>query len=352
MNKESKEFLLELLNTPSPAGGEQEVQRKWAKYLEGHAHKIEADHAGNVIAVVNPDAKFKVLLAGHCDEIGFIINRIDDKGYLYVSKVGGVNPKHAPGMRVEVLGYKQRITGVIGANPVHFSDDKDKVEFEDLYIDCGANSKEEIEKYVRFGDLAVYKREPELLLNDRVSGRGLDNRTGAFIVAEVLKNVAQKNPQIGVYCISTVAEEIGLQGAYSAGAGIAPDAAIICDVTFATDHPGVDTNKYGEVFLGKGPALGIGPSVNKKLNDLIEKTAEKLQLKLQYELYTSSTGTDGDRIRYTGKGVPISLVSLPLRYMHAPVETASLKDMDEQIQLLTEFIVSLTGEECLKPVEL
>jgi endoglucanase len=128
--------------------------------------------------------------------------------------------------------------------------------------------------------------------------------------------------------------------------------AVICDVTFATDHPGIDTNKHGEVYLGKGPALGIGPAINVKINELIEKTAEKLQMKLQYELYTSSTGTDGDRIKYTGKGVPIALVSLPLRYMHSPVETASFKDIDEEIKLLTELVMSLTGEESLKPVEL
>lgn len=353
MNKESKEFLMELLNTPSPSGREQEIQRKWASYIKDDADKIETDHAGNVIGILNPDAKFKVLLAGHCDEIGFIINRIDDKGYLYFSKVGWLSPKLAPGMKVEVLGYKKRLTGVIGVMPEHFNDNKDsRIEFEDLYIDCGATSKEDIEQYVRFGDFAVYKREPELLLNDRISGRGLDNKTGAFIIAEVLKNVAKKNPKVGVYCVSTTAEEINTQGAYGAGSSISPDMAIICDVTFATDHPGMNTHKYGEYYLDKGPVIGIGPAINTNITELIEKAAEKLQMKPQYELYVNSTGTDGDRIKYTGKGVPIALVSLPLRYMHAPVETASFKDMEAEIQLLSELILNLTGEENLKPVVL
>jgi endoglucanase len=244
------------------------------------------------------------------------------------------------------------IAGVIGVSPEHFKESKDKIEFEDLYIDCGAGSKEEMERYVRFGDLIVYKREPELLLNDRISGRGLDNKTGAFIVAEVMKHVAKKNPKIGVYCVSTASEEIGLKGAYGAGEITAPDMAVICDVTFATDHPGVNTDKHGEVYLGKGPVLGIGPAVNIKINEMLEKTAEKSGIKLQYELYTNNTGTDGDRIRYTGKGVPIALVSLPLRYMHSPVEVASFKDIDEEISLLSELIMQLTGKESLKPVEL
>lgn len=352
MDRESREFLLELLNTPSPAGCEQEIQKKWINYVKDYADKIVTDNAGNVIGILNPDAKYKVLLAGHCDEIGFIINRIDDRGFLYFSNVGGVNPSLARGMKVEVLGYKKHITGVVGVTPKHFNEDKDKIEFEDLYIDCGASSKDEIAQYVRFGDMAVYKREPELLLNNRISARGMDNRTGAFIVAEVLKKAAKRNPKVGVYCVSTASEEVGLQGAYDAGAGIDPDMAIICDVTFATDHPGIDTNKHGEVSLDKGPALSIGPAVNAKLNDLIEKAAARLEMKLQYEIYTRATGTDGDRIKYTGKGVPITCVSLPTRYMHAPVETVSIKDIDEEIELLVELVASLTGEESLKPVEL
>jgi putative aminopeptidase FrvX len=352
MNNESKEFLLELLRTPSPSGHEQEIQRKYASYIKDYADKIEVDNAGNVIGIINPDAKFKVLLAGHCDEIGFIINRIDDQGFLHFSKVGWVSPKLAPGMKVMVLGYKGHISGVIGVNPEHFNEAKDKVEFEDLYIDCGATSKEEMEQYVRFGDYAVYKREPELLLNDRISGRGLDNRTGAFIVAEVLKNISSRNPKVGVYCVSTTSEEVNMQGAYGAGAGIAPNMAIICDVTFATDHPGIDTNKHGTVDLGKGPAIGLGSAVNIRINEMIEEAAKKLQMKLQYELYTTTTGTDGDKIKFTGRGVPIALVSLPLRYMHSAVETGSFKDMDDEIALLSELIMSLTGEESLKPVVL
>lgn len=352
MDTASKEFLLELLRTSSPSGGEQDIQSKWVQYIKPYAHRIETDHEGNVIGILNPDAPFKVLVAAHCDEIGFMVRRIDEKGFVYLTKVGGVDPNLAPGMKIELRGYQGNITGVIGAAPVHFSEGKDKIGFEDLYVDCGAGSKEEMEQYIRPGDLGVYKREPELLLNDRIAGRGLDNRTGIFILAETLKRLAQDNPQVGLYFASTSSEEIGAYGAYNAGAGIAPDMSIICDVTFSIDHPGVDPNKYDPIELGKGPALGIGPAVNRKMNDLIIRTAKEHNIPLQFELYASSTGTDGDKIRFTGKGVPITLISLPLRYMHAPVETASFFDICQEIDLLSTFLLKLSGKENLKPIDI
>jgi putative aminopeptidase FrvX len=351
MNDESRKFLVELLQTPSPSGLEMEIQKKWITYVKKFADCIATDAAGNAIGMINPEAPFKVLLAGHCDEIGFIVSRIDGKGFIYVNKVGGISPKPAIGMKVEVLGYNGRITGVIGANAEHHGGVKDKLEMEDLYIDTGARSKEEIAQYVQIGDFAVYKREPEFLLNDRISGRGLDNRTGAFIVAEVLKRVAEKGCSVGVYAVSTVNEETNMGGAYFAGAAIQPAMAIACDVTFATDYPGVNTNKHGEIDVDGGPVLAKGAPVNFKINRLLEKSAEKLGINLQYELTPRTTGTDADKLRLTGRGVPIALVSLPLRYMHSPVETASLKDMEEEIALLTDMITRLTGKESLHPLE-
>ncbi len=223
MKKESRDFLVDLLNTPSPSGKEAEIQQKWAGHVKEYADELQTDGAGNVLAIINPKAKFKVLVAAHCDEI---------------TKVGGISPKLAPGMKVEVLGYKKRISGIVGVNPEHFGDEKDKVEFEDLYIDCGARSKEEVEQYARFGDFIVYKREPELLLNEKISGRALDNRTGIFMMAELLKNLAKKRPDVGVYIASTTSEEVNMQGAYGAGAGIIPDLAIICDVNLCHGSSG------------------------------------------------------------------------------------------------------------------
>jgi len=344
-------FLMELLTTPSPSSREMEIQKKWMNYIKPYTDEIRTDNAGNVIGVLNPEAPFKILLAGHCDEIALVINRIDEKGFLHFDKMGGVNPKAAVGMRVTVLGYGKEITGVIGVNAQHHGGLKDDFGLEDLFIDCGYKTKEEAEKSVQIGDLAVYKTEPEILMERYLSGRGLDNRTGAFIVAEVLKRLKERDVKVGVYVASTVNEETNMGGAYFAAAGTEPTAALAIDVTFATDYPGVDKNKHGDVRLEHGPVLAKGAPINIKLNQLLEKTAKKLEMNVQYELTPRITGTDADRMRLTGKGVPVSLVSLPLRYMHSPVETASLKDIEEEIELLVEMIASLTGEENLNPLE-
>ncbi|ASN04900.1 M20/M25/M40 family metallo-hydrolase [Virgibacillus necropolis] len=351
MGQTNRGFLLELLKTPSPSSNEMQIQKKWINYVQDFADEIRTDNAGNAIGVLNPDAPFKVLLAGHCDEIALVINRVDEKGFLHFDKMGGINPKAAVGMKVTVLGYEKTVTGVIGVNAQHHGGLKNEFGLEDLFIDCGCTSKEEMEKYVQIGDLAVYKTDPELLMDRYVAGRGLDNRTGSFIVAEVLKRLADQGCNVGVYAASTVNEETNMGGAYFAAAGIEPTMAIACDVTFATDYPTVDKNKHGDVRLDGGPVLAKGAPINIKINKLLEKTAKSLDMDVQYELTPRMTGTDADKMRLTGRGVPVSLVSLPLRYMHSPVETASLKDIDEEIELLVAMIANLTGEESLNPLE-
>ncbi|MFC4558615.1 M20/M25/M40 family metallo-hydrolase [Virgibacillus kekensis] len=351
MEQANRDFLLELLHTPSPSSDEVRIQKKWIKYVEKFADQIQTDNAGNAIGVLNPDSPFKVLLAGHCDEIALVINRIDDKGFLHFDKMGGINPKAAVGMKVSVQGINGEITGVIGVNAQHHGGLKDDFGLEDLFIDCGYKTKNEAERFVQIGDLAVYKTSPEILMDRYVSGRGLDNRTGSFIVAEVLKRLAERGCTVGVYAASTVNEETNMGGAYFAAAGIEPTIAIACDVTFATDYPGVNKNKYGDVTLDGGPVLAKGAPINIKINKLLEKTARKLAINVQYELTPRMTGTDADRMRLTGRGVPVSLVSLPLRYMHSPVETSSLKDIDEEIELLVSMIAGLTGEESLNPLD-
>ncbi|SES64349.1 endoglucanase [Salinibacillus kushneri] len=348
---QNQSFLMDLLSTPSPSSMEMDIQKKWMNYVRPYADEIKTDHAGNVIGVLNPEADFKVLLAGHSDEIGFVITKIEENGFLRIGKMGGISPKLAVGMKVNILGAHQTLTGVIGANAEHHGGVKEKLEFEDLYVDCGAKSKEEIVKFVQIGDLAVYKRNPEVLMDRYITGRGLDNRTGAFMVAEVLRKLSEKDIQVGVYATSTVNEETNMGGAYFAAAGIKPSMAIACDVTFATDYPGVNTTKYGDIQLEKGPVLAKGAPINRKVNQLLQNSAFKLNMDVQYELTPRNTGTDADKMRYTGAGVPIALVSLPLRYMHSPVETVSMKDMEEEIDLLVDMIVNLKGNESLNPLE-
>lgn len=351
MQTERLNFLLELLEISSPSSMEMDIQKRWIKEMRPVADEIQTDHAGNAIAVLNPEADFKILLAGHCDEIGLVINRVDEQGYLHFDKMGGINPKAAVGMKVRVLGYRKEVTGVIGVNAQHHGGLKGDFDVDDLFIDCGAKSKEEIESFVQIGDLAVYKREPEILMDRYIAGRGLDNRTGQFIVGEVLRRLSDKNLNVGVYAASTVNEETNMGGAYFAAAGLEPTMAIACDVTFATDYPGVNKNKHGDICLEGGPVLAKGAPINRKINQLLEGTAKSLNMKVQYELTPRLTGTDADKMRLTGKGVPVSLVSLPLRYMHSPVETVSISDIDEEIELIVEMISNMTGKENLNPLE-
>ncbi|CDQ21319.1 M20/M25/M40 family metallo-hydrolase [Halobacillus karajensis] len=351
MEKERLNFLLELLSTPSPSSMEMEIQKRWIKEMDPVADEIVTDHAGNAIAILNPEADFKILLAGHCDEIALVINRIDEQGYLHIDKMGGINPKAAVGMKVRVLGYAKEVTGVIGVNAQHHGGLKGDFGLDDLFIDCGAHSKEEMEKFVQIGDLAVYKRESEILMDRYIAGRGLDNRTGQFIVGEVLRRLSEEKINVGLYAASTVNEETNMGGAYFAAAGIEPTMAIACDVTFATDYPGVNKNKYGDVRLEGGPVLAKGAPINRKINKLLENTARSLDMDVQYELTPRVTGTDADKMRLTGRGVPVSLVSLPLRYMHSPVETVSIDDIEKEISLLVEMIKNMTGKESLNPLE-
>ncbi len=351
MRDESKLFLERLIKTPSPSGDEIEIQKLWMNYVQDFAHKIETDAIGNVMASINPDKSFKIMLAGHCDEIAFMVNYIDDNGYVYVAKAGGINPKVALGNKVRVLTKSGVLKGVVGVRAEHQGGSNDKIEAKDIFIDCGANNKEDIEKLVSIGDYIIYDVDYEYLMNDTFAGRGLDNRTGAFIVAEVLRRVADKNSKVAVYAVSTVNEETNMGGAYFAASHINPTMGIACDVSFATDYPGIDHRESGCVDLGKGPILSKGAPISNKINDILKKAAKDNNIPVQYELTPRSTGTDADKIRLTGKGVPVALVSLPLRYMHAPCETANLKDIENEIELLVHAILSMSGEENLNPLQ-
>ncbi|MFC7063926.1 M20/M25/M40 family metallo-hydrolase [Halobacillus seohaensis] len=351
MNKQAQNLLMELLSTASPSSMEMDIQKKWIQEMKPYADEIRTDHSGNAIAVLNPEAEFKVLLAGHCDEIALVINRIDEQGFLHFDKMGGINPKAAVGMKVTILGEHKKVNGVIGVNAQHHGGIKGDFGLDELFIDCGAKSKEEIDEFIKIGDLVVYKREPEILMDRYITGRGLDNRTGQFIIGEVLRRLSKKNLNVGVYAASTVNEETNMGGAYFAAAGIEPTMAIACDVTFATDYPGVNKNKYGDITLEGGPVLAKGAPINRKINQLLESSAKELNMKVQYELTSRATGTDADRMRLTGKGVPVSLVSLPLRYMHSPVETASIQDIDEEIELLVFMIENMSGNESMNPLD-
>lgn len=349
---DSKEFLNKLLSTPSPSGGEVNIQQIWKEYITPFTDSIYSDNIGNVVGVVNPNASFKVMLTSHIDEIGFIITHIEQSGTLRFNCVGGMSPKHALGKKIQVLGKNISLVGVIGTPAVHHNTDDDNLTFSDLFIDCGAENQAEIKKHIRIGDYAVYKSNPEYLLNNTISSRGLDNRIGAFIISQVLQNVYSKGLEIGLYCVSTVNEESNKGGAYFAASQIAPNLSIVCDATFATDYENTNKNIYSDISIGKGPVLSKGSTINKKINELLEKVSFDNNIHLQYNTVPRYTKTDADRIRLTGNGVPIALVSYPLRYMHSPSELVSLNDVMNAIELICEFLLNLTGKEVLDPLKI
>ncbi|MGM9986256.1 MAG: M20/M25/M40 family metallo-hydrolase [Bacillaceae bacterium] len=348
LSQQSKDFLIQLLTTETPSGEEWAGQKNWCNYIKAYADKIEIDEIGNAVAIYNPDASFKVLLAGHADEISFMVKHIDENGYIYVEKSGGISPKVAIGMKARVFG-KKVLHGVFGVNAEHHGGVKDSFSENDLFLDVGAKSKAEVAEYVSIGDYIVYDRQPINLLQNRLSGRGLDNRTGQFIVAESFKRAVEKGAKIGIYAASTVNEETNMGGAHFVAARYEPTLAIACDVTFATDYPGVNRQKHGFVTLDGGPVLAKGAPVHSGINKMLEKIANEEGIPLQYELTPRMTGTDADKMRVAGKGVPVALVSLSLRYMHSPVETASFDDIEKEIELLVAFLCSLSGDESLIP---
>ena len=337
-----REFLKDLLATPSVSGYEEAIQAKALAYGKEFAHAQQTDPSGNAISVVNPEAGLKVLLCGHIDEIGFVVTHIDAQGRLHLTGAGGVRPRLYLGSPVQVWHEGSLVNGVIATSSDLLK--KEKAEASDLLVDIGANSKEEAAGLVSIGDPVCADVPVRELLNDRFTCRALDDRTGAFVVLEAAKEAARQGAKAGIYAATTVGEETSGRGAYYAAARVQPHCAIAVDVTWASDAPGTDPADTGEVKLGGGPVLCRASVVNKKMNALLEKTAEDLGMQVQWEIATGRTGTDGDTVNRAGPGIPMALVSIPLRYMHSSVEVGSWKDIEDCIELLAGFIVKLSEE--------
>lgn len=332
----NKEFLKEMLKTPSVSGHEIALQKKVMQHMEPYCDTILHDATGDVISVINPDASAKVLLCGHIDEIGFIVTRILDSGMLKVTKAGGVHPVLYLGTHVQIMTKKGVFPGVVVTNSE--LEGKSKVGADDLYIDMGASSKEEAMRYVAIGDSVCAASDVQDLLENRFAGRALDDRLGAFIVLEALKKAKEKKAVCGVYAATTCGEETTMRGAYHVASRVQPTCAIIVDVTFASDYPGVSADTSGEVELGKGCVLCANSMINDRMNDALAKIAAECNLPVQWEVFAGKAGTDGDVVHFTNGGVPIALISIPLRYMHSSIETADYRDVEAIIELLSEFL--------------
>lgn len=352
MNKESLAFLKELMKQPSPAGFEVPAQNVVKTRMKAAADKVFTDVHGNVIGVLNEKAKLKVMLAGHVDEIGLMITHIDSNGFIFFAAIGGWDPLMAVGQRVCILNERENVLGVIGRQPIHLIDVKERdkgVKIEDLWIDIGAKDRKDAMKAIAVGDPIVILHDFIELRNDLVSSRAFDDRVGAWVVTEVLHVLKGKRLNVAVYAVSTVQEELGSRGAITSSYNIHPQAGIAVDVGFASDHPESSPKKTGEISLGKGPILHTGGNINPVLGKTLCATAKKNKIIFQMQAEPRATGTDANTIQLSRGGCATALVSIPNRYMHSPVEVVSLKDLDWAVTLIAKTVQAMTGNEKFVP---
>lgn len=342
----NKQFLYEMLDSMSVSGHEIGLQKKIIDHMRPYADEIRTDMTGNVICILNPEADYKVMLAGHIDEIGLIVTHICSNGLLKVAKAGGIWAGTYPGHQVCICHDGNTVPGVVLHNEAMTKGDiKDK----DLIIDIGAKDAADARKHVEEGDpvhLHTYHTE---LANGHLCARAIDDRGGAFIVLEALKKAKEKGCGIGVYAATTVGEETTMRGAYWAGSTVKPNVALAVDVTYAQDYPGTDPSESGDVKLGAGPVICNSSIANKKLNDLLKQCAKNADIPYQVESFLGRTGTDADKIHMTGEGIITALLSLPLRYMHAPGEVCQISDIEYAINLLAELLCTLNPDTDLDP---
>jgi len=342
---EGKRFVAELSNAVGVSGYEQKISKQVAQEFDKYTDEIEYDALGNLISCKRGTGNFselKIMLAAHMDEIGLMVTKIEEGGFLRFTPVGGVDQRTLVGQEVMVHG-KASLQGVIGAKPPHIQSAKEVTKaykMEDMYIDLGLTEKE-VNSQIRVGDIVSIKREFCDLKNDRVTGKALDDRAGVLMILETLKNLTKLKHQIDVYGVATVQEEVGVRGAITSTYGIVPDIGIAIDVCHAT-MPGVSKEDAAE--LGKGPAIGFGPHVHPKIFKKLTEIAKELDIPYQIEPSNRPGGTDAYAIQVTRAGIPTALLSIPLRYMHTSVETASLDDIKRGARLLAHFIVEINAE--------
>ena len=352
MDKSSQKFLEKLLITPSPTGYEAEGQKVWMKYVDQYADKTESDAYGSAIGRIEMNADvMTVMLEAHADEIGMVVQHITDDGFIYLNKLGGSDSTIARAKRVFIHGKNGKISGVTGNTAIHLQDKKNgggkQPAWKDIFVDIGASDREEVLEVIQIGDPVTYADDLEYLNDHIIAGRALDNRVGGFAIARAMKYLSErkKNLSVNVIALNSVQEEVGGFGARMMSYRHTPDAAIVTDVTHATDSPGIDQKEHGQVKLGEGPTVQHGGANHPALVDLIEASAARQEIGIQHEATSVRTGTDTDSIFYQRTGIPSALVSVPIRYMHSPVETASLLDLEQLIEIMAESVLAMKPDQ-------
>ncbi len=346
MQKESKDFLYKLLKTPSPTGFEQKIQRVVRSRMEKYADAIETDYHGNLICILNPKAKVKIMLAGHCDQIGMMVTHITDKGFIYFQPLGGIDVGVLEGAYVTIHGDKNEIPGVIGRKPIHLQKPEERGkshgDINQLWIDIGAKSKKEVERKINIGDPITFKLGITELENGLIASPALDDKVGLFVAMETLRLCAKSKLSVGLYAVSTVQEEVGLRGAKTATYRISPDVGIAIDVTHANDNPGMRSEKSVPCNLGGGPGITRGPNINPIVEKRLKEAAKKAKVKYQLEPSSRLLGNDANAIQVNQAGVAAGSLEIPNRYMHTQVEVCCLKDLEDAAKLLAAFVKGVT----------
>ncbi len=345
MRKESVEFLRELVTTPSPSGSEERIQAVCRKYVEKYVDKVYKDVHGNQYAVKNPDGELRIMLAGHVDEIGLMVNHIDDKGFISFVTVGGVDTAILGGQRVIIHSDKGEVPGVIGRTAIHLTEPEDRgkaLKVHQMWIDIGAKNKKDAEKVVAVGDSITVDAGYLELRDDKVAARAFDDRVGAFVIIEAMRLLEKKKlNNIAVYCVTTVQEELGLRGAITSSYGCNPHAGIAVDVGHAIDYPTADIKRHGDLKIGDGPIIAKGPNINPVVFRQLLDTAKHKDIPHQVAAEPKATGTDANAMQLSRGGTATGLVSIPNRYMHSPVELISIKDAENAAKLIAEWIGGL-----------
>ncbi len=337
-------FLQELIATPSPSGYEQPVQRLVRRELAGVVDRLETDILGNLVAYLEGrgENRPRVMITAHCDEVGFLVKYIDERGFLFFAPIGGVDPHLVPGQRVRIHTLKGPVPGVVGKKPIHLLEGKDRervIPFAEQFIDIGCGSGTEAKGLIAIGDPVTFSAGLERLQGDLVTGRGFDDRAGTFAVTRVLQEVRRRGPApVDLFGVTTVQEELGLRGAQAGTFDVAPDLALVVEIGHASDTPANDPKAIGEVRLGAGPVLSRGPNINPALFELLVAVARDEQIPIQVIGEQRATSTDANVIQLSRGGVATALVRVPTRYVHTPSEVLSLADLEQTVRLLAATI--------------
>jgi tetrahedral aminopeptidase len=352
MDPAARDFLIRLLETPSPSGYEKPIQDVVRAYASDFADRVTTDLHGNVIAAKNPQAKLRVMFAGHCDQIGMLISHYHDNGFLHAQTIGGWDAQQLIGQRMTIWTAKGPLPAAISRKPIHLLTDEERkqvVKLEDLWLDIGAKSKDEAKELVRIGDPVTLKLGYQEMRNGLANSPAMDNKCGLWVVIEALRRASARDLAVGVFAVSTVAEEIGLRGAQTSAFGIDPHVGIAVDVTHATDCPTIDKRQQGEVNLGGGPVIVRGPNMNPVVVDRLIGIAKEREMAHQLTASGKAQPNDSNAIQINRAGVATGLVAIPNRYMHSAVEMIALDDIDRAADLLAAFVAGLSGDEDFTP---